>query len=200
MAPAFCRSFLFQLGYVGLRTVPLRSRIGQEVQMGRIVVALLVLALSPMAQANEFMEMSPYQSARAFSPAVVTSGGMTVWIAGQTATEDGQGNSIAGNFEAQARQVMVQVAEIMKRAGGSLDDIVSITVFIKEPRYGDKFVELRKEIFRNGNYPGSALITVANFARPGIEIEVQAVGVIGGACSNDNPCSLEGKARKAQSK
>lgn len=168
--------------------------------MGRIVLALLALALSPIAQANEFMEKSPYQSARAFSPAVITSGGMTVWIAGQTATEDARGNSIAGNFEAQARQVMVQIAEIIKRAGGTLDDIVSITVFIKEPRYGDKFVELRKEIFRNGNYPGSALITVANFARPGIEIEVQAVGVIGGACSNDNPCSLEGKARKAQSK
>ena len=29
------------------------------------------------------------------------------------------------------------------------------------------------------NYPGSALITVTNFARPGIEIEIQAVGVIG---------------------
>ena len=45
-------------------------------------------------------------------------------------------------------------------------------------------------------YPGSALITVTNFARPGIEIEIQAVGVIGDRCSTENPCSAEGQARK----
>ncbi|MGB8237157.1 MAG: hypothetical protein WCF35_15115, partial [Pseudolabrys sp.] len=57
-----------------------------------------------------------------------------------------------------------------------------------------------KDLFNNGNYPGSALITVTNFARPGIEIEVQAVGVIGDSCSADNPCSAEAKAKKAESK
>jgi 2-iminobutanoate/2-iminopropanoate deaminase len=59
-----------------------------------------------------------------------------------------------------------------------------MTVFIKEPRYGDRFVELRKQMFLDGNYPGSALITVTNFARPGIEIEIQGVGVIGDRCTN----------------
>lgn len=63
---------------------------------------------------------------------------------------------------------------------------------------GDKFVEMRKDFFKNGNYPGSALITVTNFARPGIEIEIQAVGVIGDSCSTDTPCSAEAKAKKAQ--
>jgi 2-iminobutanoate/2-iminopropanoate deaminase len=75
-----------------------------------------------------------------------------------------------------------------------------MTVFIKESRYGDKFVEMRKDFFKNGNYPGSALITVTNFARPGIEIEIQAVGVIGDICSSDNPCSAEAKAKAPQSK
>ena len=51
-----------------------------------------------------------------------------------------------------------------------------MTVFIKESRYGDKFVDMRKDFFRNGNYPGSALITVTNFARPGIEIESRPSG------------------------
>jgi hypothetical protein len=63
-------------------------------------------------------------------------------------------------------------------------------VFIKESRYGDKFVEMRKDKFKNGNYPGSALITVTNFARPGIEIEIQAVGVIGDECSDSKRCSV----------
>jgi hypothetical protein len=55
-------------------------------------------------------------------------------------------------------------------------------------------------ILKDGNYPGSALITVTNFARPGIEIEIQAVGVIGDSCSNDNPCSAEAKAKKGQNR
>ena len=89
-----------------------------------------------------------------------------------------------------------QIDTIMQRTGGSLANIVSVTVFIKEPRYGDRFVELRKGYFKDGNYPGSALITVTNFARPGIEIEIQAVGVIGDRCSSENPCSAEAIAKK----
>jgi 2-iminobutanoate/2-iminopropanoate deaminase len=168
--------------------------------MTRTVSLVLATLLSTAASAAEYMEKTPFQLSRAFSPGVVTSGGITVWVAGQTADQDSQGKSIADNFEAQVKQVFAQIDTILKRAGGSLDNVVTMTVFIKEPRYGDKFIELRREFFKNGNYPGSALITVTNFARPGIEIEIQAVGVIGDSCSNENPCSAEGKAKKAQNK
>ena len=164
------------------------------------IVALMTVLVSSATQAAEYMEKTPFQLSRAFSPGVVTSGGMIVWVAGQTATLDSQGNNIANNFEAQVKQVFAQIDGVLKRAGGSLDNVVSMTVFIKESRYGDRFVEMRKDFFNNGNYPGSALITVTNFARPGIEIEIQAVGVVGDACSSDNPCSAEGKAKKAQSR
>jgi enamine deaminase RidA (YjgF/YER057c/UK114 family) len=163
-----------------------------------ITTVLLAVLLSTVARAAEYMEKTPFQLSRAFSPGVVTSGGMTVWIAGQTATQDSQGNNIANNFEAQVKQVFAQIDGVLKKAGGSLDNVVTMTVFIKESRYGDKFVEMRKDFFKNGNYPGSALITVTNFARPGIEIEIQAIGVIGDSCSNENPCSAEAKAKKAQ--
>jgi enamine deaminase RidA (YjgF/YER057c/UK114 family) len=148
------------------------------------------------AQAAEYMEKTPFQLSRAFSPGVITEGGKTVWVAGQTATRDNDGKDISNNFEAQTRQVVSQIDQIMRRAGGSLANIVTMTVFIKESRYGDRFVEMRKDFFQNGNYPGSALITVTNFARPGIEIEIQAVGVIGDRCSTENPCSAEGLAKK----
>ena len=154
--------------------------------------ALLLLPLA--APAAEYMEKTPFQLSRAFSPGVITEGGHTVWVPGQTATRDNQGADISNNFEAQVRQVFSQIDQILKRAGGSLANVVSMTVFIKESRYGDRFVEMRKEMFQNGHYPGSALITVTNFARPGIEI--QAVGVVGDRCSTENPCSAEGQARK----
>ena len=160
-------------------------------------LAFTALAFQPVAAgAAEYMEMTPFQLSRAFSPGVITEGGKTVWVAGQTATRDNDGKDIANNFEAQVKQVVSQVDQVMKRAGGSLANIVAMTVFIKESRYGDRFVEMRKDFFQNGNYPGSALITVTNFARPGIEIEIQAVGVIGDQCSADHPCSAQAQARK----
>ena len=108
------------------------------------------------------------------------------------------GKDISNNFEAQTKQVVSQIDPVLKRAGGSLANVVSMTVFIKESRYGDRFVEMRKDFFQNGNYPGSTLITVTNFARHGIEIEIQAVGVIGDSRSSENPCSAEGMAKKKQ--
>jgi 2-iminobutanoate/2-iminopropanoate deaminase len=166
--------------------------------MKPLATFLLAMLLSTAAQAAEYMEKTPFQLSRAFSPGVLTSGGTIVWVAGQTATQDTQGNNIANNFEAQVKQVFSQIDGVLKRAGGSLDNVVTMTVFIKESRYGDKFVEMRKDYFKDGNYPGSALITVTNFARPGIEIEIQAVGVIGDACSKDNPCSAETKVKKTE--
>jgi 2-iminobutanoate/2-iminopropanoate deaminase len=127
----------------------------------------------------KYLEGTELQKNRAYSPAVITEGGRIVWLAGQATTTDGNGKDIAGNFEAQTHRVFELIDQIVRRAGGTLADLVTMTVFIKEPRYGDRFVELRKQKFPDGNYPGSALITVTNFARPGMEIEIQAVAVIG---------------------
>ena len=130
-----------------------------------------------------YLEPSELQRGRAFSPAVVTEGGRIVWMAGQTATVDGDGKDIAGNFEAQTRRVFAVMHQTLRRAGGALADLVTMTVFIKDPRHGDRFVEIRKEMFPDGNFPGSALITVSNFARPGIEIEIQGIAVIADAAA-----------------
>jgi 2-iminobutanoate/2-iminopropanoate deaminase len=127
----------------------------------------------------KYLEGTDTQKSRAYSPAVITEGGRIVWMAGQTATVDGDGKDISGNFEAQTHRVFALMAETLHRAGGTLANLVTMTVFVKEPRYGDRFVELRKQKFPDGHYPGSALITVANFARPGMEIEIQAIAVIG---------------------
>ena len=151
-----------------------------------LAVCIGLLSISSNATfAAEYMDKTPFQLSRAFSPGVITQGGKTVWVAGQTATKDFDGKDIANNFEAQVKQVFGQIDQVLKDAGGSLDNVVQMTVFIKESRYGDRFVEMRKDFFKNGNYPGSALITVTNFARPGIEIEIQAVGVIGDNCSQE---------------
>ena len=127
-----------------------------------------------------YMEKSDFQKSRAFSPGVITQGGKIVWLAGQTATRDEAGTDISGNFEAQVRTIFGLLDKTLKAAGGSLTNMVTMTVFINDPRLGDRFIEMRAKMFPDGNFPASALITVSHFARPGMLIEIQGVAVIGG--------------------
>ncbi|MBI3328433.1 MAG: RidA family protein, partial [Nitrospinae bacterium] len=112
-----------------------------------------------------------------YSRAVKVKGGTTVYLAGIGAPIDTQGNSLAGNFTAQVHQVFGRLKETMGLVGGTLDDIVTMTVFITDPRYSDEFVALRKQYFTRG-FPGSALITVHSLARPEMLVEIQAIAVL----------------------
>lgn len=116
--------------------------------------------------------------ARAYSQAVITEGGRIVWLAGQVGAADASGNSLTGDFDGQVREVFARLSQTLEEAGGSLADMVTMTVFITDARYGDRFTELRREIFGD-NFPASALITVAGLARPEMLVEVQGIAVIG---------------------
>ncbi len=126
----------------------------------------------------EHLEGTAFQKGRAFSPAVITQGGKTVWLAGQTATVDESGTDISGNFEAQTRTVFALMDKTLRRAGGTLANLVTMTVYINDPRHGDALVNIRNTFFSDGKYPASALLTIAHFARPGMLIEIQGVAVI----------------------
>ena len=127
---------------------------------------------------RNYLEGTETQKQRAYSPAVVTQGGRTVWLAGHTATQDAYGKDISYNFEAQVHQVFRDLDNTLRRAGGTLADMVTMTVFILDTRLGTRFTEMRRETFPDGRYPASALITVSGFARPGIVIEIQGMAVL----------------------
>jgi len=110
---------------------------------------------------------------RAFSRAVITEGGKTIWLGGQTASLPP-----VANFDAQVRDVFASLDKTLKAQGGSLKDMVTMTVFITDTRLGDRFVAIRKEIFKEC-FPASALITVTGLAVPGLMVEVQGIAVIG---------------------
>jgi 2-iminobutanoate/2-iminopropanoate deaminase len=124
------------------------------------------------------LEASEFEKSRAYSPAIVTQGGRTVWLAGQTTLVDLAGKSIAHDFDAQVRTCFALIDRTLERVGGSLANLVTMTVFIDDPRNGDRFVEIRRPLFPDGKFPCSALITVSNFAHPGILIEITGVAVI----------------------
>ena len=67
-----------------------------------------------------YLEGTDAQKNRAYSPAVITEGGRVVWLAGQTATVDGDGKDISGNFEAQTHRVFALIDQTLRRVGGTL--------------------------------------------------------------------------------
>ena len=115
--------------------------------------------------------------ARGYSQAVVTEGGRVVWLAGEVAGEDSSGRSLAADFDGQVREVFARLGRTLEEAGGRLSDMVTMTVFITDARLGDRFTQLRCEIFGD-DFPASALITVAGLARPEMLVEVQGIAVI----------------------
>jgi enamine deaminase RidA (YjgF/YER057c/UK114 family) len=124
------------------------------------------------------LEGTGFQQSRAFSPGIITEGGRMIWLSGQTTTTDLDGKDIAWEFEAQVRTCYALMDRTLRRAGGSLASLVYTTTYILDPRHGDRLVDLRKEAFPDGRYPCSALLTVAGFARPGILVEIQGIGVV----------------------
>jgi 2-iminobutanoate/2-iminopropanoate deaminase len=115
---------------------------------------------------------------RGYSPAVITEGGRIVWLAGQTGTVDDSGKSLANDFEGQARQVFKGFDAVLRKAGGTLADLVQMTVFVTDVRYGERLWQVRKEVFGD-DFPGSAMVTITALANPDAKIEIQGYAVIG---------------------
>lgn len=118
-----------------------------------------------------------WEKARAFSPAVIVSHGKMIFVAGHGGQVDDEGKSLAGDFEAQARQTFKNLEKTLKQAGAALTDLVTMTVFITDTRYGKQFTDLRLEIFKE-KFPASALITCDGLARTEMLVEVQGIAMI----------------------
>lgn len=154
-------------------------------------IAAALLAASSMtiaAHAADYMEQGERIKGRSYSSAVVTEGGRIVWLSGETTTTDLNGKDIKGDFEAQTRTIFALIDQTLKQAGGSIKDIVTMTTFLTDARNGATFAKVRTEMFPDRNFPSSAQITVSNLAVPGMQIEIQAIAVIGDKCSKANPC------------
>jgi 2-iminobutanoate/2-iminopropanoate deaminase len=141
--------------------------------MSLIIASASLAVASASALAKECYAPDARAQERAFSRAVTTEGGKTVWLGGQTGSPE-------KNFEGQVREIFTELDKNIKAVGGSgLRDLVTMTVFITDTRLGDQLTDLRKEILKEC-FPGSALITVTGLARPGLLVEIQGIAVVGG--------------------
>jgi enamine deaminase RidA (YjgF/YER057c/UK114 family) len=127
---------------------------------------------------REYLAGDARQRDRAYSPAVKINGGTTLYMAGQTGYQDEQGETYPRDFDGQVRVAFERIRKTLQAAGGKLDDVVTMTVFITDMANGTRFTQLRKEFFQEGRYPASALIGIKELARPEMMIEIQAIAVL----------------------
>ncbi|HXQ49615.1 MAG TPA: RidA family protein [Stellaceae bacterium] len=159
-------------------TIPGRRELFTKLGVIGGLVTIAGTAKAQGASAKSYIKTDFAQN-NAYSQAVITQGGRTVWLAGQTATPtDPSGKTLAGDFDGQVRSIFASLGKTLEKAGGKLSDIVTMTVFMVDDRFDRRFLELRKEILGD-NFPASALINVHSLAAPTAMLEIQAVAVIG---------------------
>jgi len=116
-----------------------------------------------------------------FAHAVVTTGGRTVWLAGQTAM-DASGRIIApGDVVAQFEQALGNLLTALRAAGGEPGHLVTMTTYIVDvPDYRSRAREIGR-VWRSlvgSRYPAMAGIGVSRLWDDDALVEVQAVAVV----------------------
>ena len=129
---------------------------------------------------REYLKPDARQRERAYSPAVKVTGGTTIYMAGQTGYQDDRGEVYPGDFDSQVGVAFERMRKTLEAAGGQLEDIVTMTVFITDMSNGTRFTQLRRQFFPEDRYPASALIGIKELARPEMLVEIQAIAVVDG--------------------
>ena len=82
-----------------------------------------------------------------------------------------------GDFETQVRQTFANMATVLEQAGGSLESIVKLTVYLTDMATLRDYGRLKAELMP-GSPPASTAIQVGALALPGMMIEVEAIAVL----------------------
>ena len=111
----------------------------------------------------------------AYSQAVKA--GDTVYLSGQIPLDAATMTLIEGSMDAQIRRVFDNLNAVAEAAGGSLNDIVKLNVFLTDLSHFALVNEIMTGYF-NDPFPARAVIGVASLPR-GASVEIDAVMVLG---------------------
>jgi 2-iminobutanoate/2-iminopropanoate deaminase len=113
----------------------------------------------------------------AYSAAVEAPSGRTIYVSGQVSLDAG-GNVVGeGDIKLQTETVLEHVKTVLEEAGGSMQDVVKVTVFITDMGLYDEIHEVRRRYFEEP-YPASSMVEVSALIDPRLLIEIEAIAVI----------------------
>ncbi len=155
-----------------------RSSRDEDYAMKHLVflIGLFVMSSTVTALAQEREMIIPVPQS-AYSQAVKVKGGTLVFLSGVGPVDEKGGLVAPGDFAGQVKATWENMRRILAKAGGSLDDIVTMTVYTTERRWGEIFTDMRKDVFKTG-YPSSAFVEARKLRTPGAFLEIQAIAVL----------------------
>ena len=113
----------------------------------------------------------------AFSSGIEAPSGRTIYVSGQVAMDAG-GNVVGeGDIKLQTETVLEHVKTVLGEAGGGMEDIVKVTVFITDMGLYDEIHEVRRHYFEEP-YPASSMVEDSALIDPRLLIEIEAVAVV----------------------
>jgi len=105
--------------------------------------------------------------------------GDQLFISGQVARPLEGGKTLVGSNEyEQTRQIFSRIKHICEAAGGSLDDIVKMTIFMVDIKNNTEVWRARREFF-TGDFPASTLVEVRSLAGPETLVEIETIAYLG---------------------
>ena len=104
--------------------------------------------------------------------------GRLVFISGMTARRADGTIAGIGDIEAQTRQVCESIKSAVEEAGGTMDDICRVDVYVRNMEHFDQIHKVRREYFRPPA-PASTMVEVCKMTSPEYLIEINAIAVIG---------------------
>lgn len=100
-----------------------------------------------------------------------------VFISGQVAFAPDGSLVGAGDVDAQLKQVFSNLRGAVEGAGGTLDNIASLTVYLREVAHHHNYLKVLAVEFA-GRRPAETLVQVAALGLPELLVEIQAVAVL----------------------
>jgi len=109
-----------------------------------------------------------------YSIAVQT--GQMVYTAGQIGLDPATGEIVPGGIEAETRQVLTNLKNVLEASGSSLGDVVKTTVFLRDMADFAKMNAIYGEFF-NQQPPARTTVAVAGLPKGGA-VEIDAVATL----------------------
>ncbi|GEM49057.1 RidA family protein [Deinococcus cellulosilyticus] len=125
----------------------------------------------------ERLNPSALHPVQQYSHVVQVTGGRTVYISGQIAL-DADGNLVgAGDFELQARQVMLNLQAALAAVQMDFRHVVKMTLFLKDRADIVRFRSVRAEFIQEDHLPAMSAVQVASLVREDLLLEMEAIAV-----------------------